>query len=77
MAISISSKGSTLKDDLNAGKIRDSSYLTGFNDKQRTGLINAIMACIHALDVDGNKLHNTSLTIAASLTSSSITVQIS
>ena len=77
MAISISSKGKKLKDDLEHGGVLGSAYLASFNDHQRGGLVNAIAAAIHALDVDTNKLHENNLTIAASLTSSSISITIS
>lgn len=77
MAISISSKGKKLKDDLEHGGVLGAAYLASFNDRQKTGLINAVAACIEALDVDTNKLHENNLTIAASLTTSSISITIS
>lgn len=77
MAISISSKGKKLKDDLEHGGVLGAAYLASFNDHQKTGLIQAVAACINALDVDANKLHENNLTIAASLTSSSISITIS
>lgn len=77
MAISISSKGKTLKDDLEHGGVTSATYLGAFNDRQKGALVSAIHAAIAALDVDTNHLHNTSLTIAASLTSSSISITIS
>lgn len=77
MAISISSKGRTLHHDLNEAKISGNAYLGAFKDKQKGALEQAIDACIVALDVDTNGLHNTSLTIAASLTTSSINISIS
>jgi len=77
MAISISSKGKKLRDDLEHGGLLGAAYLASFNDRQKTGLIYAIDAAIAALDVDKNALHETSLTIAASLTSNSITITIS
>ena len=77
MAISISSKGKKLKDDLEHGGVLGAAYLAAFNDHQKTGLIAAIAAAINALDVDKNGLHENNLTIAASLTTSSITIQIS
>jgi hypothetical protein len=77
MAISISSKGKTLKQDLEEAKLDGNAYLANLNGKQRSGIINAMAACANALDVDGNALHNTSLTMAASLTTSMITVTIS
>ena len=77
MAISISSKGKKLKDDLEHGGILSSAYLGALNDRQKTGLVNAVAACIEALDVDRNHLHESNLTIAASLTTSSISISIS
>lgn len=77
MAISISSKGKSLKDDLEHGGLLSAAYLGTFNDRQKTGLINAVAACIEALDVDTNHLHASNLTIAASLTTSSISITIS
>ena len=77
MAISISSTGKNLHQDMNEFKISSNSYLNSFNDKQRGALEKAIDACIAALDVDTNKLHNNSLTIGASLTTSSISITIS
>lgn len=77
MAISVSTTGKNLHHDANEAKIASQTYLKDFRDKQRGGLEKAIDACIAALDVDANGLHNTSLTIAASLTSNSITISIS
>ena len=77
MAISISSKGKTLRDDLEHSDAQFSSYIGTMHDNRRSALKDAIRACIAALDVDGNNLHSTSLTIAASLTNNSITVTIS
>lgn len=76
-SVSVSSTGKLLHNDLNAAKLKDNSNLSSFNDKQRSGVINAVLAAIAALDVDGNKLHNNSLTIAVTLTTSAITIQIS
>lgn len=77
MAISISSKGKTLRDDLEHSGAQFETYIGTMHDNRKAALKNAIAACAAALDVDGNQLHNTSLTIAASLTNNSITVTIS
>ena len=77
MAISISSTGRNLHHDLNEAKISGNAYLASFKDKQKGGLEKAIDACIAALDVDTNGLHGQSLTIGASLTTSSISITIS
>lgn len=77
MAISISSKGKTLKDDLEHGGIEGAAYLKNFNDRQKGALKYAIAGAIDALDVDTNALHGTSLTIAASLTTNSVSITIS
>jgi len=77
MAISITSKGRTLKDDLEHGGVAANAYLKTFNDRQKGKFINAIAAVCDAMDVDTNGTHATSFTIAASLASNSCSITIS
>jgi len=77
MAISIASKGRNLRDDLEHNDSQFGTYIGTMHDNRKSALKDAIRACIVALDVDGNNLHATNLTIAASLTNNSITVTIS
>jgi hypothetical protein len=77
MAISISSKGYKLKDDLEHANVAGNSYLGSFNDAQRGALVEALAACIKALDPDRNGKLGNSFTMAASLTATSVTVSIS
>lgn len=77
MAVSISTTGKGCHNDLNAAKLDGLAYLATLNNHQRSAFVNAIDACIAALDVDGNHTHATSFTIAASCTSNSVSITIS
>lgn len=77
MAISISSKGKNLRDDLEHNGAQFGTYIGTMHDNRTSAFKDAIRACIAALDVDGNNTHNTTFTIAASLTNNSISITIS
>lgn len=77
MAVNISSTGKNMHHDLNQAKLDGIAYLNGFTNHQRGAFINAIDHAIAAMDVDTNRTHNNSFTIAASLASNSLTITIS
>lgn len=77
MAVSISSTGKELHNDLNKNKLDGLAYLGTLPNHQRSAFINAIDSAIAALGVDENHLHSTSLTIAASITNNSVSITIS
>lgn len=77
MAVSISSTGKNLHHDFNEAKLDGIAYLGNFSNRQRSAFIAAIDAAIAAMDVDTNKTHATSFTIAASLASNSVSITIS
>ena len=78
MAISISTKGRTIRDDLEHSL--DSQWKTNngtFHENRKAALANAINAAAAAMDVDTNNLHGTNFTIAATLTNNSVSISIS
>jgi hypothetical protein len=78
MAFSISTKGKSIRDDLeHAIQTQWATNNGTYHDGRRAALAQAVNACAQALDVDGNNLHATSFTIAATVTNSSVTVSIS
>lgn len=78
MAISISTKGKTVHDDLeHAIEAQWNSNNGTMRADRKAALSQAINAAARAMDVDGNNLHNTSFTIAATLTNNSVSISIS
>lgn len=78
MAISISAKGKSSRDDVEHAITGQWNTNNGtMKDGRRAAVMNAINAGFAAMDVDANNLHGTTFTVAVTLTNNSFSLSIS